>query len=149
MYGGKIKKYAVGGSVPGIGMQDKVPALLTPGEFVVNKASSKAFGPLLSILNGSKFPGLMKDFAIKGGASRIPRFATPSYNKPQTLSTTWRKSQSQSNPVSVDNGVYNYSVNISVDGGNVDENKLATTVIRRIQELDARRIRSSQVRGAY
>ena len=32
-----FRRFANGGSVPGYGEQDTVPALLTPGEFVVNK----------------------------------------------------------------------------------------------------------------
>lgn len=35
---------AEGGRVPGIGNRDTVPALLTPGEFVINKRSAQALG---------------------------------------------------------------------------------------------------------
>jgi len=38
------KKFATGGWVSGSGETDTVPSLLTPGEFVVNKKSAKAFG---------------------------------------------------------------------------------------------------------
>lgn len=38
------KKYAGGGHVNGQGDTDNVPALLTPGEFVINKRSAQAFG---------------------------------------------------------------------------------------------------------
>lgn len=37
-------KRASGGPVPGSGSGDTVPAMLTPGEFVVNKKSAKSFG---------------------------------------------------------------------------------------------------------
>ncbi len=40
----KIRRFADGGSVPGSGDTDKVRALLTPGEYVINKKSAKAFG---------------------------------------------------------------------------------------------------------
>lgn len=41
---GVLRKFAVGGGVGGSGSGDTVPALLTPGEFVINKRSAKAFG---------------------------------------------------------------------------------------------------------
>lgn len=40
----KRKYFADGGGVGGSGNSDNVPALLTPGEFVINKRSAQAFG---------------------------------------------------------------------------------------------------------
>lgn len=40
-----------GGDVPGDGNTDTVPAMLTPGEYVVNKDSTKDFKPLLESIN--------------------------------------------------------------------------------------------------
>jgi len=40
-----------GGDIPGEGHTDTVPAMLTPGEYVVNKDSTKAFKPLLESIN--------------------------------------------------------------------------------------------------
>ena len=48
----KILGFATGGQVPGTGSGDTVAAILTPGEVVMNKAS-KAYAPLLSVLNAS------------------------------------------------------------------------------------------------
>jgi len=46
------QKFAVGGFVPGVGDTDKVPALLTPGEFVVSKRAAQAIGfPELERMN--------------------------------------------------------------------------------------------------
>ncbi len=59
MYGGFIKKMAMGGYVPGKGMTDKVPALLTPGEFVVNKGAAKSFAPFLNSINDAKYPSML------------------------------------------------------------------------------------------
>jgi hypothetical protein len=42
--GGKIYGFNTGGMVPGSGNRDTVPARLTPGEFVIRKASVKKFG---------------------------------------------------------------------------------------------------------
>lgn len=43
-FGGKIHKFASGGIVPGSGNRDTVPAMLTPGEFVIRKSSVQKLG---------------------------------------------------------------------------------------------------------
>lgn len=50
-------RMATGGIVPGVGNTDKVPALLTPGESVINKKSTQKYGPLLSAINSDSVPG--------------------------------------------------------------------------------------------
>jgi len=40
--------------VPGSGSGDKIPALLEPGEFIVNRKAASSFGPLLSAMNSGK-----------------------------------------------------------------------------------------------
>jgi len=47
-----------GSTVPGKGMTDKVPALLTPGEFVVRKSVADKNRGMLQALNGQIFPGV-------------------------------------------------------------------------------------------
>lgn len=42
-----------GGPIPGVGTQDTVPALLTPGEFVVNKDAAAQHSSLLHSINGN------------------------------------------------------------------------------------------------
>ena len=42
---------ATGGMVGGTGNKDTEPALLTPGEFVMNKESTERFGPILDAMN--------------------------------------------------------------------------------------------------
>ena len=56
-------RFATGGKVPGAGNTDKVPALLTPGEFVVNKGQSQKNSGFLHALNN----GSVKGFNIGGG----------------------------------------------------------------------------------
>ena len=46
------KRFATGDIVPGTGNQDTVPALLTPGEFVVNKKATAQNLALLQAING-------------------------------------------------------------------------------------------------
>ena len=60
-----MKKYAKGGSV-----QDTVPALLTPGEFVINKKSAQAIG--YSNLNSMNKSGVAK--FNRGGAVGVQKF---------------------------------------------------------------------------
>ena len=55
-------KMATGGKVPGTGSTDKVPALLTPGEFVVKKSQAGKHSGFLSALNN----GSVKGFAEGG-----------------------------------------------------------------------------------
>ena len=60
--GGKKTKLAMGGQpyVPGNGDGDKVPALLEPGEFVVNKKAAAKYGPLLEDINFNRSPRFQK-----------------------------------------------------------------------------------------
>lgn len=53
----KMMSFNVGGLVPGIGNTDTVPAMLTPGEFVINKSAVQSLGSgLLSQLNNGRMP---------------------------------------------------------------------------------------------
>lgn len=54
--GGQIKAFARGGFVPGSGNQDTVPAMLTPGEFVIRKSSVNKIGAgTLAAMNENKY----------------------------------------------------------------------------------------------
>jgi TP901 family phage tail tape measure protein len=68
--GGKKSKLQQGGQpyVPGSGDGDKVPALLEPGEFVVNKKAAKKFGPMLEEINFNQAPRFQN-----GGPIRLNR----------------------------------------------------------------------------
>jgi lambda family phage tail tape measure protein len=53
----KILKFASGGSVPGSGTSDTVPAMLTPGEYVIRREAVRRFGiGLLDAINGLRLP---------------------------------------------------------------------------------------------
>ena len=43
-FGGPVRGFATGGYVPGIGNSDTVPAMLTPGEFVIRKKAVETLG---------------------------------------------------------------------------------------------------------
>lgn len=53
--GGLVRRYAPGGFVPGVGDQDSIPAMLTPGEFVLRKEVVNQVGVgALNALNGGR-----------------------------------------------------------------------------------------------
>ena len=66
--GAAPRKMASGGMVGGVGNTDSQPALLTPGEFVMNKEATQQFLPILDSMNR----GIIKGFAdgSRSGYSR-------------------------------------------------------------------------------
>ena len=127
-YGGKVLSMAMGGMVPkymargGSMGSDTVPAMLTPGEFVVNKQAAKSFGPLLSMLNESKYPSMIgSSYDGKGGSGSI--VASVNDNS---------------------SNVYNYSVGITVPQSNANPNDIARAVIGQIKYIDNQRIRGQR-----
>jgi len=168
MYGGKIKGYMGGGKVKtmyaAFGKKvgsDTVPAMLTPGEFVVNKASTKAFLPLLESLNESKFPSSLANRLSGGpGNVRITRsFNTPVYSVSAPSNSTFvQPSYNISNVSSIstpivnnnasvsDNSssVYNYNVGITVGGTNASPDNIARAVMNEIKYIDSKRIRTQR-----
>ena len=67
-------KFQTGGSawVPGSGNGDKIPAMLEPGEYVVNKKAASQYGPALDHINYNAAPRFQS-----GG--RVPGYASESY----------------------------------------------------------------------
>jgi TP901 family phage tail tape measure protein len=58
---GEATQYAEGGGVPGTGDSDSVPAMLTPGEFVIRKSVVGALGEsFFTMINGLKNPSIPK-----------------------------------------------------------------------------------------
>lgn len=51
----ELERFALGGWVGGLGNGDIVPAMLTPGEFVVNKRSAARFGGYLEKINSPSY----------------------------------------------------------------------------------------------
>ena len=77
--GGGVVKAATGGYISGAGTgtSDSIPAMLSNGEYVINAAATRKFGPLLSAINSGRFG----KFA-SGGAVLNSRSA--SYSMPST-----------------------------------------------------------------
>jgi TP901 family phage tail tape measure protein len=70
--GGMIYRNA-GGDVPGQGNTDTVSAMLTPGEYVVNKRATAKFRPVLKAINSGTFGGGLDAGRYKTRAPRMPR----------------------------------------------------------------------------
>ena len=71
--GGKIYGFNKGGFVPGTGNRDTVPAMLTPGEFVIRKSSVNKIGAgNLAAVNGYNDGGEVDVYNITGNAAKLP-----------------------------------------------------------------------------
>ena len=128
-YGGMVPKYmSVGGKVG----SDTVPAMLTPGEFVMNKAATKRFGPLLENINNSKYPSMIKDLAPTNYTNVNSSTLTPIVN---SISTSVNDNSST---------MYNYNVGINVSESNANSNDIARAVIGQIKYIDSQRIRGQR-----
>ena len=138
MYGGKIMAMNYGGVVPkymaagGRVGSDTVPAMLTPGEFVMNKAATKRFGPMLENMNNSKYPSMIKDLTPTTYTNVNSSMVTPIVNN---MSTTVSDNSST---------MYNYNVGINVNESNANSNDIARAVIGQIKYIDSQRIRGQR-----
>jgi hypothetical protein len=140
-FGGSVKKYAYGGNVgykgsteappvlkmargslvPGLGNTDRVPALLTPGEFVVRKSVAKANMPLLKALNSDVFPSM-------------------SLNTPDVAPTV----TSSTSTILNNTPVYNYSISVNVPNTTASPDEIANVVVSRIKRSMDTNIRSNR-----
>jgi TP901 family phage tail tape measure protein len=95
------KRFNTGNIVPGNGNTDTVPAMLTPGEFVVNKKSTAANLPLLHAINngeGSNGPNYNIGGQIKLERSHVAEGSAADLNKV-------RSKKGYGNTVSVSKGI--------------------------------------------
>jgi hypothetical protein len=120
MYGGQIKYMASGGLARG---SDTVPAMLTPGEFVVNKAAAQAYGPLLNSINESKYPSML---GSNNAMSNLPI---------NNISSSVSDNST---------AVYNYSLGFNINGTNSNPNDIARAVMAEIKRVDSQRIRGQR-----
>jgi hypothetical protein len=110
---------------------DIVPAMLTPGEFVMSREAVQSIGLRnLEMMNNLRSLEMMNKI-------RDNRFTKPEYSidGQDALANPKGISQEISN-----SSVYNYSVNVNV-ATNADSNAIARTVIAQIKQVDSQRIR--------
>lgn len=76
--GGGVVRAATGGYISGAGTgtSDSIPAMLSNGEFVINAAATRKFGPLLSAINSGRFGKFASGGAVL--SSRSPSYSMPS-----------------------------------------------------------------------
>ncbi len=138
MYGGKVLPMARGGVVPeyfangGRMGSDSVPTMLTPGEFVMNRAATKQFGPMLNDINNSKFPSMIKDMSPAVYSSNNSSLITPTIT---SVATTVSDSSTT---------MYNYNIGITVPQSNASSNDIARAVMGQIKYIDSQRIRGQK-----
>ncbi len=120
--GGKMKKYAVGNIVPGLGNTDRVPALLTPGEFVVRKSVAAENMDMLKALNGDVFP------SIKGTGSSVELGSVAPTTS--TINNT---------------PVYTYNVNVNVPNTDASPEEIANVVVGKLRRMTDTNLRSNRL----
>jgi hypothetical protein len=114
---------------------DTVPAMLTPGEFIVNRDSAKSFSPLLSAMNNGGlsfaspvYPEISRDYP----SANIGGGVYPSSDVAQSNTQ-------------VDNSVYNYSLSVNVEGTDASPDQIANVVMRKLQDFGSQRVRGQVV----
>jgi hypothetical protein len=134
--GGVATKYMpMGGLVPYMnngGMfepkgTDTVPAMLTPGEFVVRRSVADQYGALLQSLNN----GTYKTF-------EAPTFSSMANDSIKVGSGSASSSADNSSKV------YNYNVGISVSNTNASPDDIAKVVMAEIKYIDSQRLRGQR-----
>lgn len=116
----KIPGKMYGGIVSGSGMTDSVPTMLTPGEFVMNRNSTRRFLPVLKQMNESLYSGSL-------GSTPAPVLTTVNATNTQLERT-----------------VYNYNLSVTANSTNASADEIAQTVIAQIKRTDSQRIRSNR-----
>ena len=130
MYSGGMAKYKMGGMIGyaagGRAGVDSIPAMLTPGEFVMRKASVDKYGaPMLSSMNM--------------GAFKMPNYNVGS-NKQISVNA-----KTTNNNTSVNAPMYNsYSVSVNVSGTTASADDIANKTIMKIKQIQNTAIRSGR-----
>jgi hypothetical protein len=127
---------------------DTVPTMLTPGEYVVNKASTKRFAPLLEAINSGSFR-----YSTPTAPTVPNNFSQPVYNMPSREYAdvgggigVYSSSNSSPSLTSLDNSVYNYSLSVNVEGTNASANDIANVVMNKIKTIDSQQVRNQVIR---
>ena len=124
---GGMTEYAAGGVIGGFGNYDNVPAMLTPGEFVIRKEAVEKYGKnFFANLNSTIY-------------NKKPKFSTPEYGMSKQEASI--KSDDSSKSQVMYNNNYSVSVNVKSDS---NPDQIARTVIDQIKRIDSQRIRGNR-----
>ena len=155
--GGEVMSYMANGGSP-LG-SDTVPAMLTPGEFVVKRPMVNKYGTdLLNQINSGSF--LPNSLSSKSNfqnmqSPRLRNFTPPSTANLQNIGSPRFSSPSPSVSISSNavgptetktlssSSVYNYNLSVNV-ASQSDPNAIAQTVMGQIRSIDSQRIRGSR-----
>jgi hypothetical protein len=129
-------KMAMGNIVPGMSNVDSVPALLTPGEFVVNRESTKAYLPYLKAMNDQVFP------SMSNMNPNVFRDIGPT----PTVDSGSITNATSSSVVNNSPTVYNdYTVNVNVPNTDASPDQIANVVMAKIQRTMGRNVRGVRI----
>ena len=124
---GRPKYFNDGGLARGT---DTVPAMLTPGEFVMSRSAVRSYGTeMLSQINS--------------GAFELPKLSMPEFSMTSPNKTPEVDSRANNN-IHMGNSVYNsYELNVNVrSDSNPDE--IARTVMSQIRQINSQQMRGSR-----
>jgi hypothetical protein len=163
--GGMVKYLAGGGMSKGT---DTVPAMLTPGEFVVNRSAARNNIGMLSALNAggyadgmaSRYRKMAQGRAMKmehayrtAAQEYSPRdfnqeLATPerSYKAFDGDASVYSDNRSSQTSAPSDNSVYNYNLSVNVGGSNSSPEQIASVVMAKLQTLGSQQIKRQAIR---
>jgi hypothetical protein len=136
--GGRVMSYMSDGGSP-LG-SDTVPAMLTPGEFVVRRPMVRKYGTdLFNKINSGSFSN------VQGMSSpNIQNITTPMFNSTGPSVSVDKNSVPSTQVLSPSsNSVYNYNLSVNV-ASQSDPNSIAQTVMGQIRMIDSQRIRGNR-----
>jgi hypothetical protein len=123
---GGLVPYMSGGGIFKPKGTDTVPAMLTPGEFVVRKNIADQYGQMLESLNNGKYTSF-----------DTPTYSSMNNNVKVGVGATGSSANNSSK-------VYNYNVGISVNNTNAGADDIAKAVMSEIKYIDSQRLRGQR-----
>jgi TP901 family phage tail tape measure protein len=130
--GGLVKpRFFANGGFVGKGA-DTVPAMLSPGEYVIKSQRVKDLGTRLF------------DNINSGSLSSVQSMSSPSFSSgSSSVSLNQSSVPSRQAAASSSNSVYNYSLSVNV-ASQADPNTIAQTVMAQLQRVDSQRVRNGR-----
>ena len=125
---GGMARYLAGGVVGGFGNYDNVPAILTPGEFVIRREAVEKYGRnFFSDLNSTIY-------------NKRPDLTSPTFSTPSSMYSS-KNLETKGGEVMYNNS---YQINVNVKS-EANPDQIAKTVMNNIKRIDSQRIRSNRL----